>query len=100
MIWPAVNIFAQAVGLCGVLFLLAVIAWQAPALGGALTGGPAMQQGGGLVKDVLLYARYRGSRQPPQPGPVGSVEPSRGFGRAAGYMARAAAAAGRLTENR
>ena len=96
LIWPAVNIFAQAVGLCGVLFLLAVIAWQAPALGGALTGGPAMQQGGGLVKDVLLYARYRGSRQPQQPGPVGSVEPSRGLGRAAaGYVARAAGAVGR-----
>jgi type IV secretion system protein VirB6 len=94
LIWPAVNIFAQAVGLCGVLFLLAVIAWQAPALGGALTGGPAMQQGGGLVKDVLLYARYRTSR-PEQPGPVGTVEPPRGFGRAAAYAARAAAAAGR-----
>ena len=95
LIWPAVNIFAQAVGLCGVLFLLAVIAWQAPALGGALTGGPAMQQGGGLVKDVLLYARYSTSRRPPLSGPIGSVEPSRGFGRTAAYAARAAAAAGR-----
>ena len=95
LIWPAVNIFAQAVGLCGVLFLLAVIAWQAPALGGALTGGPAMQQGGGLVKDVLLYARYRTSRQPPQSGAVGSVEPSRGWGRAAAHAARAAATVGR-----
>ena len=96
LIWPSVNIFAQSVGLCGVLFLLAVIAWQAPALGGALTGGPAMQQGGGLVKDVLLYARYSAPRQPPQPGPAGAIEPSRGFGRAAaGYAARAATAAGR-----
>jgi type IV secretion system protein VirB6 len=95
VILPAVNIFAQAVGLCGVLFLLAVIAWQAPALGGALTGGPAMQQGGGLVKDVLLYARYRGSRQPPPAGAVGAVEPSRGLGRTAAYAARAAAVVGR-----
>ena len=95
LIWPTVNIFAQAVGLCGVLFLLAVIAWQAPALGGALTGGPAMQQGGGLVKDVLLYARYSTSRQPPQSGPIGTVEPSRGWGQAAAYAARAATAVGR-----
>ena len=99
LIWPAVNIFAQAVGLCGVLFLLAVIAWQAPALGGALTGGPAMQQGGGLVKDVLLYARSRAPRQSPTPGPAGSVEPTRGFGRAGAYAARAAAAAGRAGVN-
>jgi type IV secretion system protein VirB6 len=94
LIWPTLNLFAQAVGLCGVLFLLAVIAWQAPALGGALTGGPAMQQGGGLVKDVLLYARYRGPRQPSQPGPAGTLQPSGGLGRAAAYAARAAAAAG------
>ena len=93
LIWSTVNIFAQAVGLCGVLFLLAVIAWQAPALGGALTGGPAMQQGGGLVKDVLLYARLRGSGHLPQSGPVGSMQPSRGLGRVAlAYAARAAGA--------
>jgi type IV secretion system protein VirB6 len=97
LIWPAINIFAQAVGLCGVLFLLAVIAWQAPALGGALTGGPAMQQGGGLVKDVLLYARYGTSRQPTPMGPVGSLRPSGSFGRAvAGYAARATTTAGRF----
>ena len=93
VILPAVNIFAQAVGLCGVLFLLAVIAWQAPALGGALTGGPAMQQGGGLVKDVLLYARYT-SRQPPQAS-VGTIGPTRGLGPVAAGAARAAAAVGR-----
>lgn len=95
LILSSVNIFAQAVGLCGVLFLLAVIAWQAPALGGALTGGPAMQQGGGLVKDVLLYARYSTSRQLPHAGPVGTVEPSRGLGRPAAYAARAANAVAR-----
>jgi len=95
VILPAVNIFAQAVGLCGVLFLLSVIAWQAPALGGALTGGPAMQQGGGLVKDMLLYARYSAGRQSPPPGPAGTVAPSGSLQRAAAYAARATAAAGR-----
>ena len=95
LLLSSVNIFAQAVGLCGVLFLLAVIAWQAPALGGALTGGPAMQQGGGLVKDVLLYARYSTSRQPSQVGPVGTITPFATAPRASGSVARAAVAAGR-----
>ena len=95
VILPAVNIFAQAVGLCGVLFLLSVIAWQAPALGGALTGGPAMQQGGGLVKDMLLYARYSAARPTSLPGPAGTVAPAGAIPRAAAYAARAAAAAGR-----
>lgn len=95
LIASTVNIFAQAVGLCGVLFLLAVIAWQAPALGGALTGGPAMQQGGGLVKDMLLFARTGAGRTRPAGGPIGSVAPSGPLPRAAAYAARAATAAAR-----
>jgi len=95
LIHASVNIFAQAVGLCGVLFLLAVIAWQAPALGGALTGGNAMQQGGAMFKDLLLFTRGRAGGGPRSPAAAGSISPAGGGRNAAGVLARGASAAGR-----
>jgi type IV secretion system protein VirB6 len=91
----SVNLFGQAVGLVGVLFLLAVIAWQAPALGGALTGGPAMQQGGGLVKDMLLWTRTRaGGAAAGQGQGAGAISRGGGLAQAAGrYAGRGASAA-------
>jgi type IV secretion system protein VirB6 len=73
----ATNVFAQCFGLAALLVCMALVIWQGPNLASGLTGGTAVSQGSGLLRDVRGAARmFAGSRSSQAAPPAGSARGS------------------------
>jgi type IV secretion system protein VirB6 len=56
---PAFNVVGESLRYCIVMFLMAIICFQAPSLASALTGGAAVQQGIQMVQNAMMVSGLR-----------------------------------------